>query len=282
MKFQVHRIFFAFISIVLLTAGGFVPDLFAQCFLTEGLSEEQQTDLARQMFEDGLYQEAWNTSSCYLQEFRSGKSRENMMFLQARASQQAGSLNQALRDLQKFQKTFPGSRKYQEEVLFRKGVVLARMQQYSGALQTLKLLLREYPASKFKDESLYWQGFVTFYRAELIRQETTLKEAVPEFRQVSRQLETLDPEILPEQQAEERLNLLGNAANVIGMPISSFLEKKIRKRHSISNITWPSDFKKSRIIRRPQNISEGWWKNTQNQNWPRGLHFGGQRHILQR
>ena len=97
---------------------------------TEGLSEEQQTDLARQMFEDGLYQEAWNTSSCYLQEFRSGKSRENMMFLQARASQQAGSLNQALRDLQKFQKNFPGSRKYQEEVLFRKGVVLARMQQY--------------------------------------------------------------------------------------------------------------------------------------------------------
>ena len=209
MKFQVHRIFFAFISIVLLTAGGFVPDLFAQCFLTEGLSEEQQTDLARQMFEDGLYQEAWNTSSCYLQEFRSGKSRENMMFLQARASQQAGSLNQALRDLQKFQKNFPGSRKYQEEVLFRKGVVLARMQQYSGALQTLKLLLREYPASKFKDESLYWQGFVTFYRAELIRQETTLKEAVPEFRQVSRQLETLDPENLPQQQAEERLNLLG-------------------------------------------------------------------------
>ncbi len=209
MKFQVHRIFFAFISIVLLTAGGFVPHLFAQCFLTEGLSEEQQTDLARQMFEDGLYQEAWNTSSCYLQEFRSGKSRENMMFLQARASQQAGSLNQALRDLQKFQKNFPGSRKYQEEVLFRKGVVLARMQQYSGALQTLKLLLREYPASKFKDESLYWQGFVTFYRAELIRQETTLKEAVPEFRQVSRQLETLDPENLPEQQAEERLNLLG-------------------------------------------------------------------------
>jgi len=52
MKFQVHRIFFAFISIVLLTAGGFVPDLFAQCFLTEGLSEEQQKDLARQMFED--------------------------------------------------------------------------------------------------------------------------------------------------------------------------------------------------------------------------------------
>ena len=154
MKFQVNRIFFAFISIVLLTAGGFVPDLFAQCFLTEGLSEEQQTDLARQMFEDGLYQEAWNTSSCYLQEFRSGKSRENMMFLQARASQQAGSLNQALRDLQKFQKNFPGSRNYQEEVLFRKGVVLARMQQYSGALQTLKLLLREYPASKFKDESL--------------------------------------------------------------------------------------------------------------------------------
>ena len=132
-----------------------------------------------------------------------------MMFLQARASQQAGSLNQALRDLQKFQKNFPGNRKYQEEVLFRKGVVLARMQQYSGALQTLKLLLREYPASKFKDESLYWQGFVTFYRAELIRQETTLKEAVPEFRQVSRQLETLDPENLPKQQSEERLNLLG-------------------------------------------------------------------------
>ena len=85
----------------------------------------------------------------------------------------------------------------------------AKVKQYASALLTLKLLLREYPASKFKDESLYWQGYATFYRAELIRQETTLKEAVPEFRQVSRQLETLDPENLPEQQAEERLNLLG-------------------------------------------------------------------------
>ena len=208
MKLQAQRVIFALSGLYLLLST-FSPNLLAQCFLTEGLSEEEQTQIARQMFEDGLYQEAWNTAACYLQEFRSGGSRERMMFLQARASQQAGSMNQALRDLQNFQKNFPESRKFQEEVLFRKGVVLARIQQYSGALQTLKLLLREYPATKFKDQTLYWQGFVTFYRAELIRQETTLKEAVPEFKQVSLQMESLDPEKLPEQQAKERLNLLG-------------------------------------------------------------------------
>ena len=194
MNFQLKTIFLIFFGLCFLTTC-FTSRLFAQCFLTEGLSEEEQTQITVQMFDDGLYQEAWNTAACYLEEFRRGSSREKMMFMQALASQQAGSMTQALRDLQNFQKMFPGSREFQEEVLFRKGVVLAKIHQYSGALQTLKLLLREYPATQFKDQTLYWQGFVTFYRAELIRQETTLKEAVPEFKQVTIQLESLNPTV---------------------------------------------------------------------------------------
>ena len=105
MKLQTQRFFFALSGLYLLLSS-FSPNLLAQCFLTEGLSEEEQTQIALQMFEDGLYQEAWNTAACYLQEFRSGGSRERMMFLQARASQQAGSMTQALRDMQNFQKKF--------------------------------------------------------------------------------------------------------------------------------------------------------------------------------
>ncbi|MEE3122846.1 MAG: hypothetical protein VX399_09635, partial [SAR324 cluster bacterium] len=75
----------------------FGQSLKAQCYLTEGLSEKQQAEIARQMFEDGLYKESWNIASCYLTEFHSGSIREEMMFLQASALFRTGSFSQALR-----------------------------------------------------------------------------------------------------------------------------------------------------------------------------------------
>ena len=199
-----------FFPVLLWTALLFsVPSLQAQCFLTEGLDEEQQRSFTRQMYDDGLFQEAWNAAACYLQEFKSGKWRQDMMYLQASASMKAGSLTQALRDLQNFQKSFPQSKKYRQQVLFHKGKLLAKTQQYTGALQTLKLLLREFPRTTFADESRYWIGFVTFYRAELIRQETSLEQALPEYQSAISHFLRADPDSLPGEAKQERLHLLG-------------------------------------------------------------------------
>ena len=181
----------------------------AQCW-TSDLSEDEQLAVTRETFETQLFAESIEAAKCYLDEFPSGNSREEMLYLKAESLRNSGKLNDAVKGYDELMISFPASSEYLEKIMFHKGVLQARIKKYPDSMNSLKIFLLKFPYSSYSDEAYYWLGYATSYHAELLRLKNK-EMALPEFEASTMHFVKSNPKSLSQTQQLERLHMLGRA-----------------------------------------------------------------------
>jgi len=181
----------------------------AQC-LTSGLTEDEQLAMTKGLFEDELFSASSESSKCFLEEFKDSAAREEIFFLRAEALRKGGDLQGAIKAYDELKKNFPSSKTYLDNSMLQKGISLALTRNYTASIRTLKLLLLDFPTTKYRDEALYWLGYAASFQAESLRKKNN-KDALLFYQDSTLHFVKVEPELLNLKQQQERLHLMGRA-----------------------------------------------------------------------
>ena len=181
----------------------------AQC-LTSGLTEDEQLAMTKGLFEDELFSASSESSKCFLEEFKDSAAREEIFFLRAEALRKGGDLQGAIKAYDKLNKNFPSSKTYLDNSMLQKGISLALTRNYTASIRTLKLLLLDFPTTKYRDEALYWLGYAASFQAESLRKQNN-KDSLLFYQDSTLHFVKVEPELLNLKQQQERLHLMGRA-----------------------------------------------------------------------
>ena len=181
----------------------------AQC-LTSGLTEDEQLAMTKGLFEDELFSASSESSKCFLEEFKDSATREEIFFLRAEALRKGGDLQGAIKAYDELKKNFPSSKTYLDNSMLQKGISLALTRNYTASIRTLKLLLLDFPTTKYRDEALYWLGYAASFQAESLRKKNN-KDALLFYQESALHFVKVEPELLNLKQQQERLHLMGRA-----------------------------------------------------------------------
>ena len=181
----------------------------AQC-LTSGLTEDEQLAMTKGLFEDELFSASSESSKCFLEEFKDSAAREEIFFLRAEALRKGGDLQGAIKAYDELKKNFPSSKTYLDNSMLQKGISLALTRNYTASIRTLKLLLLDFPTTKYRDEALYWLGYAASFQAESLRKKNN-KDSLLFYQESTLHFVKVEPELLNLKQQQERLHLMGRA-----------------------------------------------------------------------
>jgi len=181
----------------------------AQC-LTSGLTEDEQLAMTKGLFEDELFSASSESSKCFLEEFKDSAAREEIFFLRAEALRKGGDLQGAIKAYDELKKNFPSSKTYLDNSMLQKGISLALTRNYTASIRTLKLLLLDFPTTKYRDEALYWLGYAASFQAESLRKKNN-KDALLFYQESTLHFVKVEPELLNLKQQQERLHLMGRS-----------------------------------------------------------------------
>ena len=181
----------------------------AQC-LTSGLTEDEQLAMTKGLFEDELFSASSESSKCFLEEFKDSAAREEIFFLRAEALRKGGDLQGAIKAYDELNKNFPSSKTYLDNSMLQKGISLALTRNYTASIRTLKLLLLDFPTTKYRDEALYWLGYAASFQAESLRKKNN-KDALLFYQESTLHFVKVEPELLNLKQQQERLHLMGRS-----------------------------------------------------------------------
>jgi len=181
----------------------------AQC-LTSGLTEDEQLAMTKGLFEDELFSASSESSKCFLEEFKDSAAREEIFFLRAEALRKGGDLQGAIKAYDELNKNFPSSKTYLDNSMLQKGISLALTRNYTASIRTLKLLLLDFPTTKYRDEALYWLGYAASFQAESLRKKKN-KDALLFYQESTLHFVKVEPELLNLKQQQERLHLMGRS-----------------------------------------------------------------------
>ena len=181
----------------------------AQC-LTSGLTEEEQLAMTKGLFEDELFSASSESSKCFLEEFKDSAAREEIFFLRAEALRKGGDLQGAIKAYDELKKNFPSSKTYLDNSMLQKGISQALTRNYTASIRTLKLLLLDFPTTKYRDEALYWLGYAASFQAESLRKKNN-KDALLFYQESTLHFVKVEPELLNLKQQQERLHLMGRS-----------------------------------------------------------------------
>ena len=181
----------------------------AQC-LTSGLTEDEQLAMTKGLFEDELFSVSSESSKCFLEEFKDSDAREEIFFLRAEALRKGGDLKAAIKAYDELKKNFPSSKTYLDNSMLHKGISLALTRKYTASIRTLKLLLLDFPLTKFRDEALYWLGYASSFQAESLRKINN-KDALLLYQESTLHFVKVEPELLNLKHQQERLHLMGRS-----------------------------------------------------------------------
>ena len=206
LKLQYWRFFCLLTSLLFILLTGSTA---AQC-LTSGLNEEEQLAVTKGLFSDGLYPASSESSKCFLQEFKESSSREEVFFLRAEALRKGGDLQGAIKAYDELHKNFPTSKTYIDNAMLQKGISMVLNREYTASIKTLRLLLHDFPTTKYRNEALYWLGFASSFWAESLRGKNN-KESLFFYKASTRHFVAVDPDLLNHKQQQERLHLIGRS-----------------------------------------------------------------------
>ena len=181
----------------------------AQC-LTSGLTEDEQLAMTKGLFEDELFSASSESSKCFLEEFKDSAAREEIFFLKAEALRKGGDLQGAIKAYDELKNNFPSSKTYLDNSMLQKGISLALTRNYTASIRTLKLLLLDFPTTKYRDEALYWLGYAASFQAESLRKKNN-KDALLFYQDSTLHFVKVEPELLNLKQQQERLHLMGRS-----------------------------------------------------------------------
>ena len=181
----------------------------AQC-LTSGLTEDEQLAMTKGLFEDELFSASSESSKCFLEEFKDSDAREEIFFLRAEALRKGGDLQGAIKAYDELKNNFPSSKTYLDNSMLQKGISLALTRNYTASIRTLKLLLLDFPTTKYRDEALYWLGYAASFQAESLRKKNN-KDALLFYQESTLHFVKVEPELLNLKQQQERLHLMGRS-----------------------------------------------------------------------
>ncbi len=181
----------------------------AQC-LTSGLTEDEQLAMTKGLFEDELFSASSESSKCFLEEFKDSTAREEIFFLRAEALRKGGDLQEAIKAYDELKNNFPSSKTYLDNSMLQKGISLALTRNYTASIRTLKLLLLDFPTTKYRDEALYWLGYAASFQAESLRKKIN-KDALLFYQESTLHFVKVEPELLNLKQQQVRLHLMGRS-----------------------------------------------------------------------
>ena len=181
----------------------------AQC-LTSGLTEDEQLAMTKGLFEDELFSASSESSKCFLEEFKDSAAREEIFFLRAEALRKGGDLQGAIKAYDELKNNFPSSKTYLDNSMLQKGISLALTRNYTASIRTLKLLLLDFPTTKYRDEALYWLGYAASFQAESLRKKNN-KDALLFYQESALHFVKVEPELLNLKQQQELLHLMGRS-----------------------------------------------------------------------
>ena len=181
----------------------------AQC-LTSGLTEDEQLAMTKGLFEDELFSASSESSKCFLEEFKDSAAREEIFFLRAEALRKGGDLQGAIKAYDELKEYFPSSKTYLDNSMLQKGISQALTRNYTASIRTLKLLLLDFPTTKYRDEALYWLGYAASFQAESLRKKNN-KDALLFYQESALHFVKVEPELLNLKQQQELLHLMGRS-----------------------------------------------------------------------
>ena len=181
----------------------------AQC-LTSGLTEDEQLAMTKGLFEDELFSASSESSKCFLEEFKDSAAREEIFFLRAEALRKGGDLQGAIKAYDELKENFPSSKTYLDNSMLQKGISQALTRNYTASIRTLKLLLLDFPTTKYRDEALYWLGYAASFQAESLRKKNN-KDALLFYQESTLHFVKVEPELLNLKQQQELLHLMGRS-----------------------------------------------------------------------
>ncbi len=181
----------------------------AQC-LTSGLTEDEQLAMTKGLFEDELFSASSESSKCFLEEFKDSAAREEIFFLKAEALRKGGDLQGAIKAYDELKNNFPSSKTYLDNSMLQKGISLALTRNYTASIRTLKLLLLDFPTTKYRDEALYWLGYAASFQAYSLRKKNN-KDALLFYQESALHFVKVEPELLNLKHQQERLHLMGRS-----------------------------------------------------------------------
>jgi len=181
----------------------------AQC-LTSGLTEDEQLAMTKGLFEDELFSGSSESSKCFLEEFKDSAAREEIFFLRAEALRKGGDLQGAIKAYDELKENFSSSKTYLDNSMLQKGISQALTRNYTASIRTLKLLLLDFPTTKYRDEALYWLGYAASFQAESLRKKNN-KDALLFYQESALHFVKVEPELLNLKQQQELLHLMGRS-----------------------------------------------------------------------
>jgi tetratricopeptide (TPR) repeat protein len=181
----------------------------AQC-LTSGLTEDEQLAMTKGLFEDELFSASSESSKCFLEEFKDSAAREEIFFLRAEALRKGGDLQGAIKAYDELKEYFPSSKTYLDNSMLQKGISQALTRNYTASIRTLKLLLLDFPTTKYRDEALYWLGYAASFQAESLRKKNN-KDALLFYQESALHFVKVELELLNLKQQQELLHLMGRS-----------------------------------------------------------------------
>jgi TolA-binding protein len=102
----------------------------------------------------------------YLKAYPNDPGNDRVLYQMARAHEQAGQLDTALKTLDRLVQQYPQT-KYRDEAHFRRGELLFAMRDYGKAEQAYATLLRAEPPSAYHERALYMHGWSLFKQSRL-------------------------------------------------------------------------------------------------------------------
>ena len=102
----------------------------------------------------------------YLQTYPQSPDNDRVLYQLARAQEQGGKLEDALKTLDQLVAAFPRTR-YRDEAQFRRGELLFTLRQYAKAEDAYTLVLHGQPDNPYRERALYMQGWSTFKQGRL-------------------------------------------------------------------------------------------------------------------
>jgi tetratricopeptide (TPR) repeat protein len=102
----------------------------------------------------------------YLQTYPDASDNDRVLYQLARAQEQGGQLEEALKTLDQLVARFPQTR-YRDEAQFRRGELLFTLRQYAKAEEAYTRVLHGQPDNPYRERALYMQGWSTFKQGRL-------------------------------------------------------------------------------------------------------------------
>jgi len=166
--------------------------------------------MTKGLFEDELFSGSSESSKCFLEEFKDSAAREEIFFLRAEALRKGGDLQGAIKAYDELKEYFPSSKTYLDNSMLQKGISQALTRNYTASIRTLKLLLLDFPTTKYRDEALYWLGYAASFQAESLRKKNN-KDALLFYQESALHFVKVEPELLNLKQQQELLHLMGRS-----------------------------------------------------------------------